>query len=278
MRTDICDYYWEVQRFNREVGQALSDLEKSGELDNTIIVMTGDHGMPFPRCKANLYDMGVRIPLAIRWGNMIKPGRRVSDFVSLTDLAPTFLEATGVKIHSQMTGQSLMKILLSRKSGQVDPDRHHIIFGRERHVPCQTAPSLEAYPARGIRNNRWLYICNLKPSLWPVGVPGNKGTAGSRRGFGDCDDGPTKFIILEHKDKPSYQRYYYLCFGQRPEEELYDCNADPYQLNNLASDPAYAKIKSALRAQLMNYLRETNDPRITGQSHQFDTLPYPLRD
>ena len=121
IRSDIADYYWEVQRFDRDCGEAIRLLKEIGELDNTLIVMTGDHGMPFPRCKSNLYDMGVRVPMAIRWPAGIRCGRQVKDFVSLIDLGPTFLEAAGVEVPQQMVGRSLLPVLLSKKGGRVDP-------------------------------------------------------------------------------------------------------------------------------------------------------------
>ena len=105
VRSDIADYYWEVQRWDALVGNAVETLEKIGQLDNTIIVMTGDHNMPFPRCKGNLYDCGSRVPLAIRWPARMPGNRVIDDFVSFTDFAPTFLEAAGVPIPAGTTGQ-----------------------------------------------------------------------------------------------------------------------------------------------------------------------------
>jgi len=72
VRSDVLDYLLEVQRFDSQVAALIEALEKAGELDNTIVVVTSDNGMPFPRAKANLYDWGVRMPLAIRW-----PGRGI---------------------------------------------------------------------------------------------------------------------------------------------------------------------------------------------------------
>ena len=137
MRSDVADYYFEVQRFDSDVDRALKKLEKMKLLENTIIVMTGDHGMPFPRCKANLYDSGARVPMAVRWPKTIKPGRVVTDFVSTTDLGPTFLEAAGVKIPAAMTGKSWMNIFKSPDSGRIEPTRDYVLTGKERHVPCQ---------------------------------------------------------------------------------------------------------------------------------------------
>ncbi|MCY4188802.1 MAG: sulfatase, partial [Bryobacterales bacterium] len=140
VRSDVADYYFEVQRFDREVAELLGLLQAMGELDNTLIVMTGDHGMPFPRGKGNLYDSGTRVPMAIMWRGTIPGGRTITDFVSTTDLAPTFLAAAGLEAPPEMTGRSLLPLLRSGRSGRVSPDRDFVLFGRERHVVAQQAP------------------------------------------------------------------------------------------------------------------------------------------
>lgn len=139
VRSDVADYYYEVQRFDTLVAGAIGMLEEIGELENTIIVVTGDHGMPFPRCKSNNYDSGARVPLAIRWGsNIKKAGRVLDDFVSFTDFAPTFLELAGVEIPQVMTGKSLVNLLESTENGFVDTgNRSYVLHGKERHVPGQ---------------------------------------------------------------------------------------------------------------------------------------------
>ena len=161
IRRDLADYLWEVQRFDREVGAVIARIEAIGELENTIVVVSGDNGMPFPRCKATLYDLGTRVPLAVRWGNRVAAGRTIADFVSLCDLAPTFLESAGIEPSSQMTGRSLMPILVSEKSGQVDPSRTHVLTGMERHV--------YSYPCRALRTADYLLIRNFHPQTWPTG-------------------------------------------------------------------------------------------------------------
>ena len=119
VRSDVADYYYEVQRFDTLVAGAIRILEEYGELENTIIVVTGDHGMPFPRCKSNNYDSGTRVPLAIRWGSDLKnPGRVLEDFVSLSDLAPTFLELAGLEVPDVMTGKSLVSLVRSTREGR----------------------------------------------------------------------------------------------------------------------------------------------------------------
>jgi arylsulfatase A-like enzyme len=276
VRGDVADYYFEVQRFDRDVAAALKTLEAIGELENTIVVMTGDHGMPFPRCKSNLYDSGARVPLAIRWGAKIEhPGRRIEDFVSLTDLAPTFLQSAGVDIPQVMTGKSLITLLTSDREGVVEPGRRaFVLHGKERHVPGQEG-HMGGYPCRAIRNHAFLYIRNFKPDRWPSGTPNFRKAAVPGAWLADCDNGPTKTYMTDNKDRDDHHRRLWdLSFGIRPEEELYDCIRDPEQLVNLADDPAYASVKAVLAAQLMDQLKRTGDPRAIGQGDQFDEYPY----
>jgi N-sulfoglucosamine sulfohydrolase len=282
VRTDICDYYWEVQRFDSEVGRLLKILEENSELDNTLVVISGDNGMPFPRCKSNLYDLGTNVPLAVRWPARVKGGRIVEDFISLADLAPTFLGAAGLKSASQMTAKSFLNVLTSRKSGRVDPKRDHILTGKERHVPCQET-GMGGYPMRAIRTHDFLYIRNFKPDRWPAGAP--KGYAqptdivvyrprGTFYGYADVDASPTKSFMLKYRDDAKVARLFELAFGKRPAEELYDLRKDPAQLNNVAGKPEYAKVKDKLAAALMEELKATKDPRVLGEGDVFDEYPY----
>ncbi len=282
VRTDICDYYWEVQRFDTEVGELLKSLEENGELDNTLVAISGDNGMPFPRCKSNLYDLGTNVPLAVRWPTAVKGGRVVDDFISLSDLAPTFLEAAGLKPTADMTARSFLNILTSNKSGRVDRKRNHILTGKERHVPSQETGA-DGYPMRAIRTHDFLYIRNFKPNRWPSGHA--KGFAqpteiviskprGTFYGYADVDAAPTKSYMLKYRNEPQVARLFELAFGKRPAEELYDLRKDPDQLNNVAGKPEYAMIKSRLATNLLTELKATKDPRVLGRGDIFDKYPY----
>ncbi len=275
VRSDLADYYWAVQRFDQLVGAAVQTLTEIGELDKTIIVMTSDNGMPFPRCKANLYDGGVHVPLAIRWGTRIQPARVVDDFVSLTDLAPTFLDAASVPRLDAMTGRSLMDVWLSDRSGQVDPARDGVLVGKERHCPAQETPDLGGYPCRAIRTHEFLYIRNFAPDRWPAGTPDYTRATYPGAWLGDCDNGPTKTFMVAHQDQDAAsRRLYELAFGKRPAEELYDLKADPGQLENVAARPEYLAIRRQLSERLERQLRATGDPRVVGGGELFDTFPY----
>ncbi|MCB0145811.1 MAG: sulfatase-like hydrolase/transferase, partial [Caldilineaceae bacterium] len=114
VREDVADYLGECLAFDAGLGVLIQRLEELGELDNTLIVVSGDHGIPgFPRAKCNLYDIGCEVALAARWPGRIQPGRVIEDFVNMMDVAPTFLDAANVAIPSTMTARSLLPILES---------------------------------------------------------------------------------------------------------------------------------------------------------------------
>ena len=266
IRSDVADYYFEVQRFDSDVDKAISKLESMNVLDNTIVVMTGDHGMPFPRCKGNLYDCGARVPMAVRWPKQIPADRVVTDFVSTTDLGPTFLESAGVEIPKSMTGRSCMNILKSKQSGRIETARNHVLTGKERHVPCQEGDDSGGTPMRAIRTDRYLLIHNYRPDRWPAGTPNYTLAYIPSCWLGDCDNGPTKTYMVDNQDKDSdHRRKYDLAFAKRPQWELYDMNKDPGQLTNVAGDQEYAEVKAQLIQQLTSGLVATDDPRETGE-------------
>jgi uncharacterized sulfatase len=271
VRSDIADYAFETEWYDRQMLRILATLERRNELENTLIVMTADNGMPFPRAKANLYDYGTRMPLAIRWGARVKPARTVEDFVSFTDFAPTFLEAAGLPIPREMTGRSLMPILRSPRSGQIEAGRNSVVFGIERHFPG-SRPEGAGYPSRAIRTRDYLYIRNLAPDrnpmgdrpgpAWPVDDPVG--------GYGDTDGGPSKTYLWQNRDK--YPELFQLAFGKRQAEELYDVKADPANLRNLAGDPKLEETRKGLAARLHRYLERTADPRATGRADLLDGI------
>jgi uncharacterized sulfatase len=262
VRSDLLDYYVEIERYDRDCGAMIGFLEERGELDNTLIVITSDNGLPFPRAKANLYDWGTRMPLAVRWPERVPAGRRVEDLVSHIDFAPTFLEAAGLQPPAEMTGRSLLDVLTSSQDGRVDPTRDRAFTGRERH--CRHHDG-RGYPSRAIRTPEFLYVWNLLPDRWPGGDPEE---------FIDIDAGPTKAYVLDHRDEPQVAPCYEMACGKRPEEELYDLREDPDQLRNVADSPESAATRAALRAALEARMRETGDRRAVGGAELWDTAAY----
>jgi arylsulfatase A-like enzyme len=283
VREDVADYLGETQAWDALVGVLLKTLEAKGELDRTLIVISGDHGMPgVTHGKCNLYDFGVGVGL-IAAGPGVKPGRVVDDFVWLPDLAATFLEVGGVKAPAGINARSLLPVLRSEKSGQVDPTRSWVMTGRERHVAAAREGNLP-YPHRALRTADFLYIRNFAPDRWPMGSPktitddaapaASELTTNTFAAFADMDASPTKAWLVAHRNDKEWRKYYDLAFAKRGAEELYDVRKDPDQVNNLAADPAYAAKKKELAAQLMQILRDAGDPRVVGAGDTFDKPPF----
>lgn len=265
VRQDILDYYFEIERFDGDLGQIVQALERIGELDNTIVIITSDNGMPFPRAKATVYDGGARVPLAIRWPGVVEGGREIEAFVSLTDLAPTILEAAGLKPLAAMTGRSLLPLF----KGEAQPGRDRAFIERERHANVRRGDL--GYPVRAIRTKEYLYIRNFRPDRWPAGDPEQYFSVGP---FGDIDGGPTKSQLLDRRDDPEIARFFRLATAKRPAEELYDLKGDPEQLENVAGKARYRDAQQRLRAELDRWLRDTGDPRATVDDDRWDRFPY----
>ncbi len=262
VRRDILDYYFEVQRFDREVGGLLEQVDARGAAGNTLVVITADNGWPFPRAKANLYDAGTRQALALRWPARFGGGRTIDDFVTLADLAPTFLEAAGLKPPPEMTGRSILGLAAgTEKPGA----RDRVFVERERHANVRRGDL--SYPARAVRTRDFLYLRNFRPDRWPAGDPEPYFAVGP---YGDCDDGPTKQYILARRD----QKHFPLCFDKRPAEELYDLKKDPHQLVNVAQQASYAPARSRMRDWLEQWMRQTADPRASSDDDRWDRYPY----
>jgi N-sulfoglucosamine sulfohydrolase len=265
VRNDILDYYFEVQRFDRDLGRVIEALERTGELDNTVIIVTGDNGMPFPRAKATVYDGGGRVPLAIRWPGVARAGTVIDSFVSLTDVAPTVLEAVGLKPHDSMTGRTLVPLL----RGESQAGRDRVFIERERHANVRRGDL--SYPVRAIRTKDYLYIRNFRPDRWPAGDPEKYFSVGP---FGDIDGGPSKSLVLDRQTDPAITRFFELATAKRGAEELYDLRRDPHQLQNVAGRPEHREAQERLRAELDRWLRETADPRATEDDDRWDRFPY----
>lgn len=282
VREDFADYLGEVQALDTAIGVLLNMLEAVGELENTLVVLSGDHGPPgFPHGKCNLYDFGSSVSLIIR-GPGVKPGRVIDDLVSLTDLAPTFLETGKAPVPEVMTGRSLWPLLSSEKSGQIDPSRDAVFIGRERHVE-NARDAFLPYPQRAIRTATHLYIVNFKPDRWPLGEPYRLDgatppsvaelTENTRSSIPDEDAGPTKAWLVGLRHDAQWAPCFERAYGKRPREEMYDLTKDRDQIRNLAVEAVYEEVRAGLKKRLMDELKHTGDPRLIDDGRFFETPP-----
>ena len=282
VREDLADYLGEVQALDAAMGVLLEELDRAGERSKTLIAVSGDHGAPgFPHGKCNLYGFGTGVSLIVA-GAGVKGGRVVDDMVTLPDLAPTFLEAGGVKPPAVMTGRSLWNVLQSDRQGQVDPTRTWVVAGRERHVEV-ARPDYSPYPQRVLRTLDHALIVNFKPERWPLGDPYrldgkdeptfDEVAKTTFVTLPDDDAGPTKAWFVGARKSPEWSALFDKFYGRRPMFELYDLKADPHEMNNVADSPAYAAVRKEMTERLFTILRETGDPRMTEDGKYFETPP-----
>jgi N-sulfoglucosamine sulfohydrolase len=298
VRGDILDYAVEIEWFDLHLQRMLTYLEEIGELENTIVIVTADNGMPFPRAKANSYEYGVHVPFAVRFPKDFPGGRIVEDPMSFADLAPTILELTETSSKGMLpiSGKSITHILESENEGVVDKNKAYVYAGRERHSASRYLNW--GYPQRVIRSKDFLLIWNLKPERWPAGAPqrlkpgttdeffpmfglDEEGKQQTDWAFTDIDGSPTKSFMIEHHDDEAYQSYFHWAVDIRPEFELFDAQNDPYCLTNLAGDPNYVKIQKEMKKVLLKELKASKDTRIVGPDTEiFDSyLRYsPMRE
>ncbi|MDW7656211.1 MAG: sulfatase-like hydrolase/transferase [Bacillota bacterium] len=156
VKSDLLDYAFEVEWFDLHLGLMLDQLQQRGELDNTLVMVTSDNGMPFPRVKGQMYEDDFHLPMAACWKNEVAGGRIIDDLISFIDIAPTLLELADMAVHPQMAGRSFLDLLKSGRSGQLDENRNKVYMGRERHDMGREGDV--GYPVRCIRTRKYLYI------------------------------------------------------------------------------------------------------------------------
>lgn len=269
--TDMLDYAFEIEYFDAQLGKMLASLEKRGMLENTMVIVTSDNGMAFPRIKGQEYEYSSHLPLAVMWPDGIRrPGREINHLISFIDFAPTILEVAGIPAAGTgmqpLTGSSFAGLLRAENDSPAGyTPRTHILIGKERHDVGR--PNDAGYPIRGIVTDSLLYLHNFETARWPAGNP--------ETGYLNCDGGPTKTVVLQTVFSAGDDaRYWQWSFGKRPAEELYNIARDPECLHNLASAPQQNQPLAGLKATLFSVLKQQHDPRMEGNGAVFDAYPY----
>ncbi len=236
-------YLEEIEQLDRDIGASVQLLRERGLLDNTIVVVTSDNGMPFARAKMNNYLLGVQVPLLVYWPRGMRTSNEVEQVVSLSDFAPTFLSAAGIDVPDQMTGISLLPLIRGEPGNW---ERQEVYAGFERHND-NARPDGATHSRRSLHQRDWLYIRNHFPSRWPLGTPPYP-----------IDAYPSNLVDAA-TGKP-LQPYWDYSVNKRPREELYYLPEDPYQLNNLAAAPEHRDKLHELATKMDAYLSSTGDP------------------
>ena len=269
VRTDMLDYAYEIEYFDQHLQQMLTLLEERGELDNTLVVVTADNGMPFPRIKGQEYEYSNHLPLAIMWKDGIaQAGQTVEALVSFIDFAPTFLELAQISPDSSamqpITGRSLTDVLFADDPTAELPYRDRVLIGKERHDVGR--PNDAGYPIRGVVTEDFLYLRNFEPDRWPAGNP--------ETGYLNTDGGATKTVVLNQRRSGENATFWERCFGKRPAEELYQIGRDPACVDNLVNSAEYQGIKEQLRSRMLADLEAQGDPRVLGRGAMLEAYEY----
>jgi N-sulfoglucosamine sulfohydrolase len=238
VRRDLADYYESVGRLDRGVGLMLEALEESGRAGETLVIYLSDNGMPFPGAKTNLYDAGIRLPLLVRHPSPSRRGLVNDAMVSWVDVTPTLLDWAGLKPPYPLPGRSFLPIL-----EQEHPSGWDEVFASHTFHEVTMY-----YPMRAVRTRRHKLIWNLAPELT---YPHASDLWGS----------PTwQSILRSDSDDPRMGGRRVRDFLHRPAFELYDLQADPDELSNLASDPSQGGVLADLKARLLAMMESTKDP------------------
>ena len=262
VRHDMLDYAVEVEYFDKHVGGCIAALKHEGLLENTLVIVTSDNGMPFPRVKGHPYHEAAHMPFMAMWKNGIKePGRSFDQFISFIDLAPTFMEMAGIS-HEQSgmqpwAGRSLMEVFKGGRDIANIPQRDTVLMGRERNDPGR--PNDWGYPVRVIRKGKLFYIHNFEPARWPSANPST--------GFKDTDPSPTLAAVVKAGENSMPWK---LSLAKRGAEELYDVEKDPECITDLSGNPEYAAQMAEMKKELFEQLTEQGDLRMTGKGDWYD--------
>ena len=234
-RVDFASYCDEVRRFDRYVGAVVAELKAQDVFENTLIILLGDNGRPFPRSKTTLYDNGMKTPLVVHWANGEFKGGAVSDsLVSSIDIAPAVLEAAGLPMASQLQGHSLLPICR-----EPELETREFIFG-ERNWHVQRGCG------RLVRLGDWIYLRDYTPGSYSFQMVNFK------------DGAYAELLRLQAEGKLSAVEAEVFSVD-RPKERFFNVEEDPDQLNNLAANPEHKQTLEILRRALSGWQARTGD-------------------
>jgi arylsulfatase A-like enzyme len=235
VRKDLAHYYDEISRMDAECGEVFSLLDQNGVADNTLVVFTGDNGLPFPRAKGTCYDAGLRVPLLAWWRGRIAPGAVKSELIPHVDLPVTWLDAAGIGKPAKMRGRTFLPLL----RGQAYQPHEAVFSERNWHDNFD--------PVRSARTPRHKLIFNAAPHF-------------PYRPAWDIENGPSWQSYLEEGRRGKLSREQMTLLNpSRPLLELYDIEKDPDEFHNLVTSPAHAEILDDLKRRLSQWMHDTQD-------------------
>ncbi|WP_137679826.1 sulfatase-like hydrolase/transferase [Aurantiacibacter suaedae] len=240
VRAELAQMLDNIYYYEQTVARLLAELEEDGLADNTIVIVTTDHGDGIPRAKRSLYDSGLHVPLMVRWPDGHGAGTRDGQLVSFVDIAPTILQLAGEEVPQWLAGRTFL-------GSETGPERGYIYAAMDRHDEQRDF-------ARAVRDDRWKYIRNYEPQR----------PFFRHLGFRDMQRSMQELWRLHEAGElpPRIEQYF---TAPRPEEELYDTWADPDEMANLAQDPRYVRELERMRDALARHQQRFDDQSVGGE-------------
>lgn len=245
-RIDFTRYLEDIKTMDRMLGETRQLADKYLDLNNTVTLFTSDHGAQWTFAKWNLYDAGTRVPLIVTWPNKIKANTKTAAMVSWIDIFPTLTEIVGKQPDLNRDGRSFKKVLIGQS------EKH-----RDKIFTTHTGGGKNQFPMRAVRTDKWKYILNLYPELYfrtPIDAGPNNPKGKPNSSYFATWEAAAKNVRAAQIAVDTYH--------MRPAEELYKLDDDPYETNNLVSDPRYRKVLAELRADVERLMQETNDQKL----------------
>jgi N-sulfoglucosamine sulfohydrolase len=249
-RAALANYYQDITSVDRRVGEVLASLKSHGYEDQTLFIYASDQGAEWPHCKWTVYDTGLRVPFLVRWPGKVRAGAVCDALVSLVDVTPTFIDLAGGPPTRGLDGRSFKDVLLG-----------HATKFRDAIYATHTGDGeMNRFPQRCVRGDRYKYVLNLNPEVtWTTHFTKVPGIPGSHKEVWDSwvekagNDRRAAALVdlIEH----------------HPAEELYDTQADPYELDNRASDPALKPVIERMRGELMRWMAEQGEEEFNHGPH-----------
>jgi N-sulfoglucosamine sulfohydrolase len=247
-RKGFSKYLAEITYFDSQAGDFIQRLDQSPHRDNTLVIVLSEQGNSFPFAKWTCYDVGLASGCIVRWPGKVKPASTSDALIEYVDVVPTFLDVASVERPSILDGRSFLPVL----TGSTNAHKTYV-FG------LQTTRGIingaDHYGIRSVRDARFRYIRNLTPDVRFQNASSQNPIFKSWEKFADEGDERAKTLVHD---------YLY-----RPAEELYDCETDPWNRNNLAKDPKYASQLATLSAQLDVWMKQQGD---AGQATEMKAL------
>ncbi len=241
-RKAMANYYQDITTMDKRVGQVRDMLKKYGLEANTLFIYTTDQGSEWPHSKWTLYDAGIRVPFIAAWPGKIKPGLICDAMISFVDITPTFIDIAGGQQPKDLDGKSFLNVLLGKTK----------TFRKYIYASHTGDGNMNVFPQRGVRDGRYKYIVNLKPeNTWTTHFTKVSGIPESHKQVWDTWVEKSKTDSIAAKIVELNEHH--------PREELYDTQADPHELNNIADKPEVRPILLKMQAELKKRLNSQGE-------------------